>query len=299
MFQYDGTIRACLPPRPAMPPRRIAVPPGAWETHAHVIGAPPDFPLVPDRHFTAPPASPEDFVGMLDTVGLTYGVLVQVSVHGTDNRLLVEALRRYPDRLRGVAVIDPATPDAGIAALKDAGVAGIRILDIVGGGVGLGDLEALADRCAEVGWHVQVAVRGVAYPEIAPRLRRLRAPFIIDHMGWCPAQAGVGHPDFQAVLDLVRDTGCYVKLSGGFRLSAAAKPFRDTFAFARALIAAAPDRMVFGSDWPHVGLYDAEARPDVGEILDGLADYTADADLQRRILVDNPARFYGLPGRQG
>lgn len=298
MFHYDGTIRTCLPPRPATAPRRLTVPAGAWETHAHVIGAPPAYPLVADRHFTAPPVSPEDFVGMLDTVGLTYGVLVQVSVHGTDNRLMTEALRRYPHRLRGVAVIDAGTSDAEIAALKEAGVAGIRILDIVGGGVGMRDLELLAERCAEAGWHIQVAVKGVSYPEIAPRLRRLRVPFIIDHMGWCPAQAGVGHADFQAVLGLVRDTGCYVKLSGGFRLSGEPKPFRDTFAFARALIEAAPDRMVFGSDWPHVGLYDPAARPDVGEILDALADYTSDTDLQRRILVDNPARFYGLPGSQ-
>ncbi|GGC91113.1 amidohydrolase family protein [Chelatococcus reniformis] len=295
MFHYDGTIRDCLPPRRASPPRRLQVPPGAWETHAHVIGVPPDHPLVPDRHFTAPAAPPADFIAMLDRVGLAYGVLVQVSAHGTDNRLLLEALRRYPDRLRGVAVVDAATPDAVIAELKDAGVTGIRILDIVGGGVGMRSLEALADRCAELGWHIQVAVKGPSYSELEPRLARLRVPFIIDHMGWCPAPAGIAQPDFQAVLRLVRDTGCYVKLSGGFRLSGEPKPFRDTYAFARALIAAAPDRMVWGSDWPHVGLYDAEERPDVGELLDGLADYTSDPGMQRRILVDNPARFYGLP----
>lgn len=295
MFHYDGTARDCLPPRPATPPRRLKVPPGAWETHAHVIGAPPDYPLVLERHYTAPPASPADFIAMLDSVGITFGVLVQVSAHGTDNRLLIEALRAYPDRLRGVAVIDPTTSDAVLADLKAAGVTGIRILDIVGGGVGMRSLEALADRCAEIDWHVQVAAKGESYPELAPRLLKLRAPFIIDHMGWCPAKAGISSPEFQAVMHLVRETGCYVKLSGGFRLSSDPKPFPDTVPFARALIALAPNRIVWGSDWPHVGLYDPDARPDVGEILDGLVDYAPDPEVQRRILVDNPARFYGLP----
>jgi 2-pyrone-4,6-dicarboxylate lactonase len=295
MFNYDGTIRDCLPPRPVSPPRTLVVPEGAWETHAHVIGAPPGHPLVPGRHFTAPPQAPSDFVAMLDAVGLRYGVLVQVSVHGTDNRLLVQALRDYQDRLRGVAVIDQSTTDAEIAELNEAGVRGIRILDIVGGGVGMADLERLADRCAEVGWHIQVAVKGESYPLLSDRLRRLRVPFIIDHMGWCPASAGIAAPDFQAVLALVRETGCHVKLSGAFRLSSEPWPHKDTLPFARALIEAGPDQMVWGSDWPHVGLYEEADRPDVGALLDWLAEVAPDPAVQRRILVDNPARFYGVP----
>lgn len=296
MLHFDGVIRDCLPPRPASAPRRIKVPAGAWETHAHVIGPSQHYPFVPGRHFNPPPASPEEFVGMLDRVGLQYGVVVQVSVHGTDNRLLLEALRTYPNRLCGVAVIDPAISDKEVAELKDAGVRGIRILDIVGGGVGLQNLERLADRCAEIGWHIQVATRGETYPALVDRLSKLRVPFIIDHMGWCAAKNGVDAPEFQAVLQIVRNTQCYVKLSGGFRLSAQPFPHSDVVPFARALIAAAPDRMVFGSDWPHVGLYEQKDVPDVGDILDGLADYTADADEQTRILVTNPARFYGIPG---
>ncbi|MBR0874926.1 amidohydrolase family protein [Bradyrhizobium tropiciagri] len=260
-----------------------------------MIGPAADYPFVPGRHFNPPPASPADFVAMLDKVGLQYGVVVQVSVHGTDNRLLVKALQDYPDRLCGVAVIDPEITDREVAVLKDAGVRGIRILDIVGGGVGLQNLEVLADRCAEIGWHVQVATRGETYPAIIDRLLRLRASFIIDHMGWCAAANGADSPEFQAVLHIVRNSNCYVKLSGGFRLSAQAYPFRDVVPFAEALIDAAPDRMVWGSDWPHVGLYDAAAVPDAGEILDGLASYATDVEQQHKILVSNPARFYGVP----
>ena len=295
MLHFDGVIRDCLAPRPVSRPRRIDLPAGAWETHAHVIGPASDHPFVAERHFNPPPASPTQFIAMLDTVGITYGVVVQVSVHGTDNRFLLESLRAYPDRLCGVAVIDPNISDNEIAILKQAGVRGIRLLDIVGGGIGLKNLETLADRCAEVGWHLQIAARGEAYPDLAPRLTRLRIPFVIDHMGWCAAANGVESPEFQAVLTIVRDSGCYVKLSGGFRMSSMPFPFRDVVPFARALIACAPTRMLWGSDWPHVGLYDPKLRPDVGEILDGLADYTSNADDQRRILVENPKRFYGLP----
>jgi predicted TIM-barrel fold metal-dependent hydrolase len=299
MLHFDGVIRDCLPPRPASAPNQIKVPRGAWETHAHVIGPAADYPFVPGRHFNPPPASPADFVAMLDRVGVQYGVVVQVSVHGTDNRLLLRALRQYPERLCGVAVIDPAISDKDMAVLKDAGVRGIRILDIVGGGVGLQNLEVLAHRCAEVGWHIQVATRGETYPGLADRLIKLRVPFIIDHMGWCAAKNGVDSPEFQAVLHIVRNSNCYVKLSGGFRLSAQAYPFHDVVPFAEALIEAAPDRMVWGSDWPHVGLYDRAAVPDVGMILDGLANYSGDSEQQKKILVSNPARFYGLPNGVG
>lgn len=296
MLHFDGVIRDCLPPRPVTKPRRITVPRGAWETHAHVIGATEMYPFVRGRHFNPPPAPPAAFVAMLDMMGLDYGVVVQVSVHGTDNRLLVEALSSFPNRLCGVAVIDPKISDKDVAVLKEAGVRGIRILDIVGGGVGLKNLELLAARCAEVGWHIQVATRGETYLDLAPRLLKLRVPFIIDHMGWCAAKDGIQSREFQAVLHIVRNSDCYVKLSGGFRLSAQPFPYSDIVPFAQQLIAAAPDRMVWGSDWPHVGLYDEAARPDVGHILDWLADYAPDVAQQKRILVDNPARFYGVPG---
>lgn len=296
MFHYDGEPSNCLAPRDVTPPRRISVPDGAWETHAHVIGLPPEFPLVADRHYTAPEATPQAFTGMLDRVGLSFGTLVQVSCHGTDNRLLLQALRAYPSRLRGVAVIAPECPDREMEELRAAGVTGIRLLDIVGGGVGLQNLEKLAARCAEVGWHIQLGVKGSAYPDLLPRLTRLRVPLMIDHMGWCPAAAGVQHPDFQAVLRLIRESHVSIKISGGFRMSTQPFPFRDTIPFAQAIIALAPERVVWGSDWPHVGLYEDGQRPDVGQLLDNLVDYTdGDLALQRQILVDNSARFYGCP----
>ncbi len=296
MFQYDGTARDCLGPKPTAAPTLLTVPSGSWETHAHVIGSPPEFPFVQDRHYTPPAAPAQDFIAMLDAVGLDFGLAVQVSVHGTDNRLLLQTLRAHSTRLRGIAVIDGKTSDAELAALKDAGVVGVRILDIVGGGQGLASLESTAQRCAELGWHVQIGVKGENYPALLPRLMRLQVPFVMDHMGWCPAAAGLNNPDFQAVLHLMRNANCLIKLSGGFRLSAGVADWTDTIALAEALIQAAPDRVLWGSDWPHVGLYESGEVPTVGALLDLFARTVADAAMQKQILADNPTRFYGRPG---
>lgn len=293
---YDGTIRDCLPPLPVSAPRRISVPAGAWETHAHVVGARTKHPFVANRQYNPPPASPCDFAAMLDKIGLSYGVAVQVSVHGADNGALLEALRTYPNRLKGIAVINEDASDSELSELSGAGVVGIRLLDIVGGGVGVDSLEAIAARCADMGWHLQLGFRGESYPPLVKRLSTLPVPVVIDHMGWCSAAEGTEGDAFKAVLELVRNAGAYTKLSGSFRLSNEEAPYRDTFVFARALVEAAPDRVLWGSDWPHVGLYDPAVRPDVGQLLDGLADVVPDEAMRKRILVDNPLRIYGKPG---
>jgi predicted TIM-barrel fold metal-dependent hydrolase len=233
---------------------------------------------------------------MIDCAGLDFGLLVQVSVHGTDNSLLVHALESHPTRLRGIAVIDKKTSDDELEALKIAGVVGVRVLDIVGGGVGLTNLESTAARCAELGWHIQVGVKGESYPALVDRLMRLQVPFVMDHMGWCPASAGVKNPDFQAVLHLMRNSDCMIKLSCGFRLSDSLSDWSDTITFAQALVEAAPDRVLWGSDWPHVGLFNDNAVPNVGALLDLFARTVTDTQMQKRVLADNPTRFYGRPG---
>lgn len=289
--------RACLPPGPTRPPQRLVVPSGAWDTHAHVIGGGAGHPFVAQRGYTPPSAGVDDFLAMLDTVGIQYGVVVQISVHGSDNRLLVESLLACPQRLRGVAVIDAATTARELAAMKEAGVTGIRINELFSGGSGAGALRELAARCADLGWHIDLALHGARLRELAPVLAGLKVPLVIDHMGWCAAQAGTAQADFQAVLSLVRDTGCWVKLSGAYRMSAMPAPYPDTVAFARALVEVAPDRMIWGSDWPHVALFESASMPQPGALLDVLHDQLQDAALERAVLVDNPARLYGLPGQ--
>jgi len=273
-------------------PTRFTMPAGAVDTHAHVIGLPPDWPLVPNRSYTPPAAPPEAYLAMLDATGMTYGVLVQVSVHGTDNRLMVQTLRANPQRLRGVAVVELGRPDSEYRALKEAGVAGLRVNVLFGGGVSMDDLESYGALCREYGWHLQFLLDARELPRLAPRFARLPVPFVVDHMGHFPAAEGVEHPGFQTLLGMVRD-GAWVKLSGAYRLSGAAPAYAETTPLARALLEAAPERCVWGSDWPHVANWGA--MPNVGDLLDLLADWAPDDAVRHRLLVENPARLYGFP----
>lgn len=285
----------CLRARSAHRPKSFGLPPGSWDTHAHVIGGPPNAPFVDDRSYTPDPASADDYVAMLDTVGITYGVVIQISVHGTDNRLIAAALRRYPHRLKGVISIDGSESEADLIALRDLGVCGIRVNEHFGGGVGADRLELLADRCGRLGWHVDLGLGGERIRELMPTLRRLRVPLVVDHMGVCPPSAGLDGPGFAAVLELAALDTTWVKLSGAYRVSDTHLPYDDVTPFVRALCAAAPERTIWASDWPNVAIFDAARMPETGEQLDALARQIADPCQLHAVLVDNPMRLYGRP----
>ena len=285
--------RAC--PGPQVSQRKttkFTVPLGAVDTHAHVIGLPPEYPFVAARSYTPPPATAQQYTDMLDATGMTYGVLTQVSVHGTDNRLLVNALTAHKQRLRGIAVIPLDCPDAERAALKDAGVVGLRLNVLYGGGVGFEQVEDYAALCREMGWHLQFLIAAQDLPPLASRLAKLPVPFLIDHMGHFPTSRGTDDAGFQALLSLVKD-GAWVRLSGAYRTSVEGFPYRDTVPFARMLVEAAPDRCVWGSDWPHVANWDVMMS--VSDLLDLLADWVPDETARNRILVNNPQRLFGFP----
>ncbi|KMO12996.1 amidohydrolase family protein [Methylobacterium indicum] len=285
-------IRDCPGPAPhPRGPTRFTVPAGAVDTHAHVIGLPPDYPFVAARSYTPPHAAAESYLAMLDATGMTHGVLIQVSVHGTDNRLMVETLRAHPRRLRGIAVVPLGLPEAELASLKEAGVVGLRLNVLYGGGVGFEAVEAYGALCREMGWHLQFLIDARSLPPLAGRLSRLPVPFCIDHMGHFPTSCGVGDEGFRTLVSLVRD-GAWVKLSGAYRNSVAGPPYADTVPFARALHQAAPERCVWGSDWPHVAHWGPMMN--VGDLLDLLAEWVPDEADRHRVLVENPARLYGF-----
>lgn len=289
-----GGIPDCPGPDPRPHgPTRFAMPKGAVDTHAHVIGAPGQWPLMPDRSYTAPEATAAMYTGMLDAIGADYGVLVQVSVHGTDNRLMLQTLQAHPRRLRGVAVIDPDLPERERIALKQAGVAGLRINALFGGGMTLGVLERYDAICRDMGWHLQLLLDARDLVELGPRLRKLSTLLVVDHMGHMPTAEGTRHPGFQVLLDLVREGRAWVKLSGAYRLSSTGFPYHDTIPFARALVAVGAERCVWGSDWPHVATWGH--MPNVGDLLDLLADWVPDEATRNRVLVENPRKLYGFP----
>nr|HAQ94099.1 GntR family transcriptional regulator [Afipia sp.] len=284
---------ACPGPQPHQSgPTRFKVPRGAVDTHAHVIGLPPDYPFMPGRSYTPPEATARDYIAMLDATGMTYGVLTQVSVHGTDNRLMADTLRAHRQRLRGIAVIPLDCPEKERAALKEAGVVGLRINVLYGGGIGFEQVESYASLCREMGWHLQFLVDARQLPELASRLSKLPVPFLIDHMGHFPTTSGIENEGFKTLMSLVRD-GAWVRLSGAYRNTVEGPPYRDTIPFAHNLVAAAPDRCVWGSDWPHVANWGVMMG--VSDLLDLLADWVPDSTLSNRILVDNPQRLFGFP----
>jgi predicted TIM-barrel fold metal-dependent hydrolase len=286
------TAPHCLAPSAEVAPATFEMPAGACDTHAHVISESAAYPMVASRIYTPPPAPEANYLAMLAATGCSRGVLVQISVYGTDNRYMLEVLGRHPN-LRGVAVVGPEVSDRELEALHAAGVRGLRInVSFPGGGLSFDAMELLARRIAPMGWHMQFLCDGRDLPELYPRMAKLPCPGVIDHMGHMPAALGLQHPAFRAMFELVQGCGWWVKLSGAYRLSEDYDGFKEVTPVAQALIAAAPDRMVWGSDWPHVAM---ARMPDTGALRNLLKDWAPDAAVRNRILVDNPARLYGFP----
>ncbi len=285
----------CPGPDPAPHgPLRCTVPPGAVDTHAHVIGLPPEHPFVPTRSYTPPQATEAQYLHMLDRTGMAHGVLVQVSVHGTDNRLLRDTLRRHPRRLRGIGVMPLGLPAADYAEAKADGIVGLRLNVLYGGGIGLDAMKDYGALAREMGWHLQLLLDARQLQPIASTIAGLPVPVVFDHMGHFPAALGPDEPGFATMVDLVRD-GAWVKLSGAYRLDE--PPYTKTVALARRLLQAAPARCVWGSDWPHVSHWGPMMN--VGDLLDTLVDWAPDAALRDRVLVDNPWRLYGFSEADG
>jgi predicted TIM-barrel fold metal-dependent hydrolase len=284
--------KLCLGPDSAPRAPGFAMPRGACDCHAHVIGPPEIYPYVPERSYTPPTASLESYRSLHRVLGIDRAVIVQPSVHGTDNQVTLEAIAGYGPNARGVAVVDATVDDRTLVRLNDGGIRGLRLNVLFGGGVGMHALEPLAERIADMGWHIQLLLDASDMVDLAPRLRRLPVPAVVDHMGHMKVANGIDHPGFQTLIDLVRDGVCWIKLSGNYRISAEEPPYLDAIPFAHALIEAGPERMVWGTDWPHPALNDF--MPNDGDLLDALDAYAPDADLKRAILVDNPAQLYGF-----
>jgi predicted TIM-barrel fold metal-dependent hydrolase len=292
-------IPTCPGPRPPTPPK-VATPPRACCTHAHVFGPASRFPYAADRSYTPPDAPLEMYLGMLDALGFARGVLVQGSAHGHDNAAMLDALAREPDRLRGVAVADADVPASELRRWHALGVRGLRFNHFFRngqlhyrGGVPLDVVRAHAALMAELGWHLQLWIDVKDLPDTIPALKSLRLPVVIDHMGRTDARAGTGTPGFQSLLRFIGEGGCWVKLSGAHRLTQNAPDYPEARAFHAALVAANPERLVWGTDWPHPRI--EGEMPDAGHLLDLFNDWTPDEATRRRILVDNPARLYGFP----
>ncbi len=278
-------------PDPGKP--RLAIPPGSCDCHAHIFGPVDKYPFTPNRSYTPPEASIEAYLRMLGALGFEHGVIVQPSVYGADNRCTRDAVVAAGGKWRGVAVVEPGVSDSLLAELHAVGFRGVRFNLLFKGGLQLDALERIARSIQPLGWHVQLLLDGRDLPELAGRLRRLPVDFVVDHMGHMPASLGTGHAGFQTLLQLLRGGRCWVKLSGAYRISGEPQPYNDVVPFARALVETAPDKLVFGTDWPHPSI--SIPMPQDASLLDLLPAWAPDEATRRRILVENPARLYDLP----
>jgi 2-pyrone-4,6-dicarboxylate lactonase len=282
------------------------LPDGAADCHMHVLGPFDRYPLAADRAYNVPEALLEAHERMKRRVGLQRTVFVQASGHGNDNRAMLAALAELGERGRGIAVVSPDSQVNELENLQSAGIRGLRLNLVTmrsrysdDPAKLVGDYERL---CAPLGWHLQVFADGATLQALEPVLQRCRVNVVIDHMGLPDASAGIAHPGFQALLRLMRQEHMWAKLAGADRITRTSGRLRDAIPFMQALVSAAPQRLVWGSDWPHIGFHSGQQvhgdallpyrDVDVGVLLEVLFEAVPDAAAIRAILSYNPARLY-------
>ena len=285
-------MHPCLPPLDVVPAPSWRAPALACDCHFHIFGPYDRFPLDPGRHYDPAAATIPAYLRVADALGLQRMVIVQPSVYGTDNACSLDAAARFGlDRARVVAVVDDGFDDAALRKLHAQGTRGVRFNAVSGNGTPLDQLDALARRIAPLGWHLQLYATGDLLPDLAPRLAALPVEVVVDHMGGVRSADGVDGAGFRALLRLLEGGRAWVKLCG-YRISSAGPPFVDIAPFARALLQAAPERCVWGTDWPHPSL--TAWMPEDGALFDRLGEWAPTAEARQRVLVDNPARLYGF-----
>jgi predicted TIM-barrel fold metal-dependent hydrolase len=284
------------------------IPAGACDTHVHVIPDPAKFPFWSGRVYTPPVDTAEDLLALQKALHLDRVVIVTPSVYGTDNTATLDGIKQLgQERARGVAVIGPQTSAADLDAMQKGGIRGIRV-NLEQGGVSdpavAGRLlDEAAARIAGIPWHLQIYARLTLIAALKDRFAALPMPVVFDHFAGAQAARGVSQPGFDAVLDLVRTGKAYVKISGAYRASSQAPDYAEVAPFARTLIEANADRIVWGTDWPHPDsriLPDRRATDiapplpvDDGRLLNLLTEWAPGVALRKKILADNPARLYG------
>jgi 2-pyrone-4,6-dicarboxylate lactonase len=283
----------CPAPLPPRAPRRKA-PPGACDSHIHVFGPFGRFPLNDNRSYTPPECPVDQYQQVMAALGLDRVVIVQGSAHGFRLEAAIDAISRLGKRARGIAVTPVDVTDEALDRLHEAGFRGLRVVTNVKGGIGPEQAGNLARRIARLGWHLQFLLNGPdEMEEIAPLLVSLPVPYVIDSMARFRPEDGPDHPGFRSLLRLLETGNCWVKLNGIERRSHLGPPYADMTPIADALIAVRPDRLVWGTDWPHPMAWD-HAMPDDADLLDWTQQWDTDDAIRNAILVDNPVRLYGF-----
>ena len=268
------------------------LPRNACDTHVHIWGPFDRFPLAKGAPYTPPERTSDDLLALHERLGVDRAVIVQTTVYKADNRAMLDGIARSNGRWRGVALIDESFDDAAFRALHEGGVRGVRFgfVKHLGGVPDLALVRRTAARIAPMGWHLVLHLDAGNIPDFLEFFGEFSLPVVVDHMGRVPVRDGLDQTPFRLLLELLRRPNWWVKVSGAERISETGPPFVDAVPFAQRLIAAAPDRVLWGTDWPHPNV---RWEPDEADLVD-LLPHFADAVALQRLLVDNPARLYGF-----
>lgn len=280
-------------PNPRTP--SIALPQGSCDAHCHIFGPTSVFPYASDRTFTPPEAPKEDLQALHALLGFERAVIVQSSCHGTDHAALLDALETGAGRYRGVALVTADTPIREVARLHDAGVRGARLhfTPHLGPAPALSTIRAITDLIRPFGWHLALHVAGNGIAEHEELVRSLAVPVVIDHMARVDLRAGLDSEPVTAMRRLLDTGSVWVKLSGSDRIATHPPQLADATALARLLATHAPDRVLWGTDFPHPNTHGF--MPNDGDLVDQIAGIAADEAARRRLLVTNPSRCFDFP----
>jgi 2-pyrone-4,6-dicarboxylate lactonase len=279
-------------PNPSKP--RFKLPPGAVDAHCHVFGPEAKFPFAPERKYTPCDASKEQLFALRDFLGFDKNVIVQSTCHGNDNRAMLDALAHSNGRARGVASVGRDVSDAELKAMHAAGVRGTRfnfvkrLVDVTPREV----LIEIANRIAPLGWHVVVYFEAQDLPEFWDFFTTLPTTVVVDHMGRPDVSKPVDGPEFELFIKLLSEhTNIWSKVSCPERLSKVGPDgYEDVVPFARRIVETFPERVLWGTDWPHPNM--TTHMPDDGKLVDYVPKIATTPELQRKLLVDNPTRLY-------
>jgi 2-pyrone-4,6-dicarboxylate lactonase len=268
-------------------------PAGAVDAHCHVFGPAAEFPFAPERKYTPCDASKQQLFALRDFLGFSRNVVVQATCHGKDNRATVDAVRAAGGMARGVATVGEEITEAELAELDAAGIRGVRfnflrrLADFTPHDV----LRRIADKVAPFGWHVVVYFEAPDLAELKPLFSSLPTKVVVDHMGRPDVKLGAAHPQWRAFVDwMAEDEDVWCKVSCPERLSLAGPPYDDVVPFQREVVETFPDRVLWGTDWPHPNLKGHMV--DDGVLVDQIPKFAVTEELQRKLLVDNPMRLY-------
>jgi D-galactarolactone isomerase len=270
---------------------KLKAPPNACDCHMHIYDA--RYPVAPTATLRPADALVADYKLLQRRIGTSRNVVVTPSTYGTDNRITVDAIAQIGPTARGVAVVDSSVPDAELKRLNDLGIRGIRFNLVQAGATTVDMIEPLSKRVNDLGWHIQIHMKGEQIAAIEDLLLRVPASIIFDHLGRLEQPNALSSPGFKTISKLLDKGNTWIKLSGAYQDSKVGPPtYSDTVSLARAYIKAAPERMVWGSDWPHPT---EKQKPDDAVLFDLLTEWAPDDAVRTAILVKNPTSLYGFP----